>query len=97
MEYKNEEYKTSFTVPDRVTVRAQMAYYSESARAGGDELFMRLWFGARTLIQNWQSELLPDLHTDLETVTDPTVTAVLMWAAMRVQEHINKLETLPKN
>ena len=96
MEYKNEQLGASFTVPDRITVRQQLGYYSEAALATGDELFTRLWLGARTLIQDWQCEGVP-LETDIETDTNPKAASVMIWAAMRVKEHIDRLESVPKN
>jgi hypothetical protein len=96
MEYKNEQLGASFTVPDKITVRQQLAYYSEAALAFGDEFFIRLWKGATALIQDWQCADVP-LTTDIETDTNPKAASVMIWAGMRVKEHIDRLETVPKN
>lgn len=97
MEYKDEKRNISFMVPDKVTVRQQLAYYSGAALASGEDLFERLWFGARAVIQNWQCQTVPDIGVDLDDLTDPAATDCLIWAAMRVREHMEKLEAVPKN
>lgn len=96
MEYKNEDLGVSFRVPDRVTVRQQMTYYSQAA-TGGSDFFLRYWYGARAIVENWQYEKMPDIMTDLDTLTDPAVSNVLIWASMRVKEYIEGLEDVPKN
>lgn len=96
MEYKNEQAGVSFSVPDKITVRQQMAYHSRAALAADQELFIQLWLAARTVIQDWKCETVP-LDIDIDTATDPQATLVLMWAGSRVSEYINKLETIAKN
>ena len=96
MEFKNEQLGASFKLPERITVRQQLAYYSEAALAFGDEFLVRLWKGARTLIQDWQCEGVP-LDIDIETDTNPKAASVMIWAAMRVKNYMDSLDELPKN
>jgi hypothetical protein len=95
MEYKNENLGVSFSLPETVTVRQQLAYYSEAALAFGDDLFPRLWAGAKTLIQNWQCEDVP-LDTDLDASSNPKAAPVMIWAGMRVRDFIDGLEKVEK-
>ena len=97
MEYKNEQFGLSFSVPDKVTVRQQLAFYSEAARASGDELFERMWLGARTVIQDWKCTAMPDLNANIDELTDPDAAGAIVWASMRVKEHMDGLENIPKN
>ena len=53
IEKKNERLGVSFQLPDRVTVRQQLAYYSGAGLAVGDELFERYWQGAKAIITDW--------------------------------------------
>jgi hypothetical protein len=95
---KNEKLETSFTLPDVITVRMQMAYFSHIARSSGDELFLRLWKGATALLRDWQSAIVPDPEKfDVDRETDPRATELIIWAGLRVQERMNGLEQLPKN
>lgn len=97
MEFSNEVLKTSFTLPDKVTVRKQMQYLSVAGRSRDKEYVERLWLAARELIENWKSEYLPDLQASLDEVTDGNVTNVLVWASFEVKQYIEKLDEIPKN
>jgi hypothetical protein len=97
-EYKNEKLETSFALPEVITVRMQMAYFSQIARSSGDELFFRLWRGATALVRDWQSKIIPDPEKlDLDSETNPQATELIIWAGLRVQERMNSLEQIPKN
>lgn len=97
MEFKNEILKTSFTIPDRPTVRQQMAYFSETARSVDRQHVERLWMAAQSLISNWKSEIMPDMKADLDATDNPKVTDVIIWASLQVKNHINSLDETPKN
>ena len=92
-----EQEGISFSVPDKPTVRQQLEYVGASSGSGKD-LVVKKWDGAKALIQDWKCELAPDLEEiDIDTETNPDVAAVITWAAMRVWEHMNSLEGVPKN
>ena len=97
IEKKNERLGVSFQLPDRVTVRQQLAYYSGAGLAVGDELFERYWQGAKAIITDWKCEALPDIHADLGSLTDPKATDVILWAGMEVKRHMESLDSVPKN
>ena len=96
MEFTRTNPSARFTVPDKITVRQQLQYFSE-ARVPGQPLFERFWLGARPLIIDWQCEIMPDKNIDLETITDPDVTQVIIWAGIQVKTHIDSLENIAKN
>jgi len=92
----NKKQVAKFTVPDKLTVRQQLAYLSAVAYPKLD--FERFWAGALTVIQNWESELIPDATTlDLNQVTDPKVTELMVWTGWQVKVHMDGLEEVPKN
>lgn len=96
MRYEYQDGKCSFEIPDQPTVRQQMQYFG--AIGSFDENYLlRWWHGARLLIQSWQCEAFPDKDADLDSVTNPAVTDMLIWASLRVREHMNSLEKLEKN
>lgn len=97
MDFERENPNVKFSVPDRVTVRQQLAYYSEAAASKGADLFERYWLSARPLITYWQCEIMPDVKTDLDTVTNPKVAEVVIWAGITVKNYLDTLEELPKN
>lgn len=94
--FSNED--VYFTVPTRPTVRQQLAYLGGAAVLPGADLFIRLWEGAKALIDDWECKDLPDINeVDLDEIEDPAATAVIVWVGMRVSKHMNKLDEVPKN
>ncbi len=97
MEFKRDEpVSVRFTIPDRPTVRQQMAYYSEATGVTNRAHLERLWLGARSLIQEWECELFKH-DVDLDSVDDPRIMDVMLWVAIRVRDHLNQMGELPKN
>lgn len=88
--------KVSFSVPDRPTVRQQMAYFSETTGVVNRAHLERLWFGARSMITEWQCELF-EKDIDLDKVDDPRITEIILWAAVQVKTHLNSVTETPKN
>ena len=97
MEYRNEKLSARFVVPDKITVRQQLAYLSETVKNNDGNSMDSLWNGARLLITEWECPVFPAFDTSLESVTDPDVTEVILWAALEVRKHVNGLESVPKN
>ena|SRR3990172_7663486 len=98
MEYKNEDPKVRFTVPDKPTVRQQLEYLGAATTFGSKDLFTALWRGAQTLIQDWECKLIPDHQkADLDKLTDLKQTEVILWVGRQVREFVNSLEEVPKN
>lgn len=97
MEYKNEKLSARFVVPDKITVRDQLAYLSEvTAYSKEQDRISKLWAGARLLITEWECPGF-DLGMDLDKVDDPNISNVILWAALEVKKHITALESIPKN
>lgn len=92
MEFNKPDYK--FTVPDRPTVRQQLEYFSAGA---GLPMALRHWEGAKTLIQSWECEKLPDHKVDLDTISDPAATTIIIAAGADVVRFMNSLDEVPKN
>lgn len=96
MEFKNEDLKVRFTVPDKPNVRQQLQYWGAVASLGEEDLFLALWRGAKTLIQEWHCETMKKLDEDLDKTTELKQTEVIMWVGMRVREFVISLENVPK-
>lgn len=96
MEFSRQNPSARFSVPDRITVRQQLTYYSE-ARVALRPLFERLWAGALPLITNWECEVMPDPQTDLDSISATTVTQVIVWAGLEVKGYLDSLDEMPKN
>lgn len=92
MEFHRED--CTFTIPDRPNVREQLAYYSAAA---GANTLLRYWMGAKTLIIKWESSTLPDHKADIDELTDPSQTNLIIWAGLEVMKFMNALEDIPKN
>jgi hypothetical protein len=96
-EKKNEKLGASFTLPEPVTVRQQLSYFSEASLAYGEDLWFRLWRGALKVVGDWKCDLLPDPNIDLDDVSDPKITEVIFWASMEVKQYMDGLDRIPKN
>src|SRR3990167_7604281 len=58
-EFTNADFGAKFRVPDRPTVRQQLAYFSEAGMARGKEMFERLWLGGLALAGGWGGGVRP--------------------------------------
>jgi hypothetical protein len=95
-EYANADLGVSFSVPDALTVRDQLKFYS--AGQGSDAPWMeQMWESARTVIKDWKCEVLPDLKADLDKVTDVRVTRIVAWVGATVARHMTGLEVPDPN
>lgn len=88
-----------FTVPEKPTVRQQLAYLGAATVTGMDEeTFVRLWKGAVALIEDWKCKLLPKLdQVDIDELENPQVAEIIVWVGMKCKKHMNSLDEVPKN
>jgi hypothetical protein len=92
MEFRHDDY--TFIVPDHPTVRQQLEYFSAGA---GLPIALRYWECAKALIQTWECAKFPDHTVNLDSITDPAVTTIILTAGMEVMQFMNKLDEVPKN
>jgi hypothetical protein len=90
------EPEAHFALPAHPTVRQQLEYYSRYADRRSDAMYLRLWHAAQVLIGEWQCEVLPDLKTDLDQITDTNATTIIMWVGNTVINYMSELDALPK-
>lgn len=95
--FEKQEPSCKFSIPARPTVRQQMQYFSATAGAAGSDLLVRYWHGARILITDWECPAIEKVDADLDQMTDPKQTEVLIWAGLQVRAFIDKLGDIPKN
>ena len=87
-----------FTIPEKPTVRQQLAYLGEASVLPSAEMFLRLWEGAVALIEDWECKLLPDLQKiDIDELNDPQVTEIILWVGMECRKRMSELDNIPKN
>lgn len=96
-QFENETLGARFTVPDAITVRQQLAYFSARQAGAGADTFETHWRAAIPLLKDWQCEWLPDPAVDLGSLTDPRAAKAILWATARVASHLATLEAVPKN
>ena len=65
-----------FTVPDKITVRMQMAYFSMATIERNPEMWERMWNATRELIQDWTCPLMANKDMDLDEITNPQITQI---------------------
>lgn len=98
MLYENKALGISFEVPERFTVREQLAFRAAVASSAGESSYVRYWMAAQSVIKEWECELVPDMATlDLDAAEDSRVADVVQWTANTVAGHMLTLETPPKN
>jgi hypothetical protein len=98
MEFKNDVLGASFTLPEKVTVRMQLAYLSNAIIARGRDMLERYWLGAVGIMRDWKCELIPDpAALDLDTADNPKIVEVILWAGLEVKSYMDHLEGVPKN
>jgi hypothetical protein len=95
MEFTRDDCK--FTVPDHPTVRQQLRYFSAATGRDPAEKMQRFWDGAIQLIERWECVKLPDFKVDLDTLTDPLQTDIVIWVAFQVKLFMDRLDEVPKN
>ena len=95
MEFKQEGIR--FTVPDKITVRQQLAYFSIVTSIDESAALERRWEGAKYLIGEWECELIPDKDVSLDDLYSLEETSILIWAGTQIVNHMNSLEETPKN
>jgi len=94
---KFERENCTFTIPDRPTVRQQLEWFSAASSQDQNDKLARWWEGAKALIETWECKVLPDLHSDIDTLSDPSQTTVIIWVGTQVLNFMNSLEDVPKN
>ena len=97
-EYKNDDLGVSFEIPDKITVRKQLAFYSAASAFSGEMQYGRYWAAAMAVIENWKSELIPDpAKLDMDDESNPSIATAIIWVSNTAIAHLNRLEAVPKN
>lgn len=96
--YENETIGVAFDLPDRITVRMQLAFRGAVALAMNENSYIRYWHGALTVIENWTCARLPDpAELDMDASDDPALADIVAWTTNAVVGHMMNRETPPKN
>lgn len=96
-EFVCEEPRGTFTIAARPTVREQMEYLSATAGAGGSQMLLRFWEGAKLLITDWQFKCLPEYKKSVDEMDNPEQAELITWASLQVKNYLDSLENIPKN
>ena len=72
MEFTKEKPDCTFALPDKITVRQQLAYFSASSSVDQAQFLERSWEGAKAIIipQSWKCAIMPDMNADLDDLID---------------------------
>ena len=97
MEFKDQELETSFSVPEKPTVRQVLRYDSLVELGGiGEYGYERMWRGVEVFAEDWESpHVKPD--DDLDNVESSEAIDVIKWAGLAVWSYRQSLKDLPKN
>lgn len=83
-------------VPDEPNV-IQLINHDSVRYDSEDGAILILWKMAKVLIEEWESEALPDLNADLNEITDPRAARVIEWAGVTVSVYRRSLDAVSKN
>ena len=93
-----EQEGVRFSIPKRVTVRQQSLYIGAVTMASSEEWLVKRWEAARTLIKEWECDIVKSLDDfDIDNLYDPKITNVMQFVALSVMGHMNKLDDTEKN
>lgn len=103
MEFKTDKWGGArFTVPDDPTVYQLIEFDSVRYKADGLPSILILWEMAKTLIDEWECEILPDISIsllDMQGMSENAHNAskIIEWAGVIVSAYRRGLENIPKN
>ena len=95
-ELKNETLGVRLTVPDKIDVRHQLAFYG-CLRTDPAEMFEASWEAAKTMILEWECADFPDRNENLGEIVDPKVARIVIWVGGEVSRYISRLEAPSPN
>ncbi len=96
-EFSNEERGVRFTLPDSMTVRDQLGFFAAVSNAEEISTFESYWEAAKTLIEDWECDALPDIGVDLGEVHDSKITSIILWVGTQALNHMSELGAVSKN
>jgi hypothetical protein len=97
-EFKTDQWGgVRLVVPDKPTVYQIVAFDSKRLEVDGLPPMIILWEMAKLLIQEWESEVMPDFKADLEKLDDPRQARIIEWAGLAISAYRRGLDAVPKN
>lgn len=100
MQFKSEDLKTTFEVPDRPTPRDILRYDGFIDFNQQGSLYERLWPAACSLVKNYKSEVLPEAKADwldTEEEWDMQAYEIVKWVSLAVFSYVRKFKAVEKN
>lgn len=97
-EYRSDALGVKFELPDRVTVRQQLAFRSRVAVVQPDEAFVAYWLAALGLLSDWECERVPDpAALNMDEAVEPAVADIVQYTANTAAAHMLALRHPGKN
>ena len=89
-EFENKELGVKFTVPEELSLRDELAYYSGVDPS--QPWMVSMWQSALVLIRDWECKEIPNPHQlDLDKRQKRQVFQIVTWAGAQVSSHVNRL------
>lgn len=95
MEFKNDDLKVQFTIPDKLTIRQRLQYDGTAYGNSTEDYLVRLWEAAKKIITDWQAPFPVDV--DLDAEADSDAGTAVEWVGRAVFSRMFELKELPKN
>jgi len=96
-EFANKERGVRFTLPEKITVRNQLLFYSLIGESEGPDKYEGYWAAAKMLIEDWECKRLPETNVDLGKIEDPKITSIILWVGTQVLSYMANLGDVSKN
>lgn len=95
--YSSDDLGVSFSLPERLTVRAGLDLRARLADSANDNAYIRWWLAAVPLLEDWDCPDLPD-PAALDVDTDATwhLLDIVQYVANQTASHMLELESVPK-
>lgn len=101
-EFENERLGVKMVLPDKLTIRQNLAFRSAAAISfGTPKLFEAYWEATVPIIEEWECELIPDpAMVNLDDADDPDgarKASIMQWTGNTAVGHIGAIGAVPKN
>lgn len=94
MKYTNDDLGVSFSLPDKLTVRQQLAF----AMSWNTDDYVSALDAGKSHITEWECDSIPDIQTaDIDALYEMGQTKIIMWVITSILRHMQGLGNVPKN
>lgn len=95
--FTDERFGLEFTVPDKPSILQVLTYDSKHIELLDQPELLALWEMAKTIIDDWKCDALPDPEIDILKLDDLHLIRLIEFVGMKVSGWRFGLDEVPKN